>query len=70
LLSHPQLYRYYWFITALNFVTGFYGLWTVARGFLATSRGAVLGLLAIANLLTINMTGTVTCLNHNVCYNQ
>ncbi|GLC49198.1 hypothetical protein PLESTB_000192900 [Pleodorina starrii] len=55
-LGCKKLYRYYWFITSLNFVTGAYGAWIVARGFLARSRGAVLGLLVIANLLTINMT--------------
>ncbi|GIL75403.1 hypothetical protein Vretimale_8040 [Volvox reticuliferus] len=55
-LGCKKLYRYYWFITVLSFLTAAYGAWTTARGFLASSRGAVLGLIVIANLLTINMT--------------
>ncbi|KAG2436591.1 hypothetical protein HYH02_011528 [Chlamydomonas schloesseri] len=55
-LSCKKLYRYYWFITALAFVTAIYGLWVSATGALATSRGAVMGLLVVACLLTINMT--------------
>lgn len=56
LAASPQLYRYYWFITSLAFVTAAYGLWVSATGALASSRGSVMGLLVVACLLTINMT--------------
>ncbi|KXZ49315.1 hypothetical protein GPECTOR_22g909 [Gonium pectorale] len=55
-LSCKKLYRYYWFITALDLVASVYGLWTAATGALSANRGAVVGLVVIANLLTINMT--------------
>ncbi|KAG2443809.1 hypothetical protein HXX76_002152 [Chlamydomonas incerta] len=55
-LSCKKLYRYYWFITSLAFVTAVYGLWVSATGGLVSSRGSVMGLLVVACLLTINMT--------------
>ncbi|GFR47472.1 hypothetical protein Agub_g9201, partial [Astrephomene gubernaculifera] len=55
-LGCKKLYRYYWFITALNLVTAVFGLWSAATGALSSRRMSILGLLVIANLLTINMT--------------
>jgi hypothetical protein len=59
------VYRFYWFVVALEFVVIIKALAAVASGHLAKSRVAVVGLLSIVTVLYMIMTDSFLTLRNN-----